>query len=289
MPDVFVSYATPDREAAYAIAAFLEERGLACWIAPRNVPPGADYGAAIMEAIGEVKALVLVLSEEANDSQYVRREVERAVSRTKPVLPVRIREVTPSGSLEFFVGANQWVDAFKSPMEAQLLPLVQVIRDLGGTAPAPSPRAAAIAAVDGLRQRRRLADRLVTPVLLAAGVALAAWFFFLRTPILTPQFLSGTWCEVGRDGHWREFVVLPNGHFTMAYHHPQVGDALTGTGLITVDGEELVLLWDGAEPEVQRSQRLQRVDEQTVQPLATSSDPDMATLPFRRCPRPAPG
>ncbi len=41
---------------------------------------------------------VLILSDQSNESQFVRKEVERAVSKTKPVLPVRIREVTPSGA-----------------------------------------------------------------------------------------------------------------------------------------------------------------------------------------------
>jgi hypothetical protein len=279
MPDVFVSYATPDREAAYAVAGFLEGRGITCWIAPRNVAPGADYGSAIMEAIGEVKALVLILSEDANSSQYVRREVERAVSRTKPVLPVRIREVTPSGSLEFFVGANQWVDAFKSPLEAQLLPLVQAIGNLAGTA-GPGPKAT-------IRPRRRLWPMLVAAGLAAvAAIAVAVWFFMLRAPALVPQFLAGVWCEVGQENHWREVVVTKDGRFTMAYHHPQVGDPLTGTGTISVADESLVLLWDGDGTVEERTQRLLRVDDQTLQPVTSSSDADLANLPFRRCPRP---
>lgn len=128
MSDIFVSYASPDREVAFRIVAFLEQNGIDCWVAPRDVPPGVEYGHAIIDGIAQSRALVLILSDQSNESQFVRKEVERAVSKTKPVLPVRIREVTPSGSLEFFISSAQWVDACKSPMEQHLLPLVAAIK-----------------------------------------------------------------------------------------------------------------------------------------------------------------
>jgi len=131
MADIFVSYASTDRDVAFRIVSFLEEHGIPCWVAPRDVPPGVEYGQAIIDGIGESRALVLILSDQSNESQFVRKEVERAVSKTKPVLPVRIREVTPSGSLEFFISSAQWVDAWKSPMEQQLLPLVAAIKEIG--------------------------------------------------------------------------------------------------------------------------------------------------------------
>src|SRR5215212_243764 len=147
MADIFVSYASPDRDVAFRIVAFLEEQGISCWVAPRDVGPGVDYGQAIIDGIEQSRALVLILSDQSNDSMFVKKEVERAVSKTKPVLPVRIREVTPSGSLEFFISSAQWVDAFRSPMEQHLLPLVNAIKSLGQpgaahvqSAPLPPPK-----------------------------------------------------------------------------------------------------------------------------------------------------
>src|SRR5215212_4122586 len=137
MADIFVSYASPDRDVAFRIVAFLEEQGISCWVAPRDVGPGVDYGQAIIDGIEQSRALVLILSDQSNDSMFVKKEVERAVSKTKPVLPVRIREVTPSGSLEFFISSAQWVDAFKSPMEHHLLPLVAAIKAIGNVGGAP--------------------------------------------------------------------------------------------------------------------------------------------------------
>jgi hypothetical protein len=134
MSDVFVSYASADREAAFRIVDYLESQGIRCWVAPRDVSPGMEYGEAIIDAIGRVRALVLVLSDHSNESTFVRKEVERAVSKTKPILPVRIREVKPAGALEFYISSAQWVDAWKSPLEQHLLPLVGAIRAMGDPA-----------------------------------------------------------------------------------------------------------------------------------------------------------
>ena len=40
--DVFISYAAKDRTVAEAACAALESEGIRCWIAPRDVLPGAD-------------------------------------------------------------------------------------------------------------------------------------------------------------------------------------------------------------------------------------------------------
>lgn len=181
MADIFVSYASPDRDVAFRIVEFLEQNGISCWVAPRDVAPGVDYGRAIIDAIEQSRALVLILSDQSNDSQFVQKEVERAVSKTKAVLPVRIREVTPSGSLEFFISTAQWVDAWKSPMEQHLLPLVNAIKAIGNPGAAPVRSAA-------LPPPKRSNAPVVAGIviaLLAAGAA--AWWFTSRSTAPTAQ------------------------------------------------------------------------------------------------------
>ena len=169
MPDIFVSYASADRDAAFRIVGFLEGQGIHCWVAPRDVAPGVEYGHAIINAIEQCKALVLVLSDQSNDSQFVRKEVERAVSKTKVVLPVRIREVTPSGSLEFYISSAQWVDAWKTPMEQHLMPLVAAIKAMN------SPDAAPVRSTPMHVSPAPVAPRSHSPLLLGiAALALLA-------------------------------------------------------------------------------------------------------------------
>lgn len=141
--DVFVSYATHDKLTADAVCATLEAAGVRCWIAPRDVTPGMDYGAAIVEGIRGSRIMVVVFSAHANDSQHIKREVERAVSHGVVVLPFRIEDTLPTASLEYFIGSVHWLDALSPPLEAHLKELQDFVQTSlerlrnGGNGPLP--------------------------------------------------------------------------------------------------------------------------------------------------------
>ncbi|MFN2384955.1 MAG: toll/interleukin-1 receptor domain-containing protein [Thermoanaerobaculia bacterium] len=118
--DVFVSYASHDKPVADAVCAALENRGVRCWIAPRDILPGLDWGAAIIGAINECRLMVLVFSSNANKSHQIRREVERAVSKGLTVIPLRIENVPPGKTLEYFISTPHWLDAITPPIEQHL-------------------------------------------------------------------------------------------------------------------------------------------------------------------------
>lgn len=144
--DVFVSYSQADRECAFELMSSLEASGLSVWIAPRDISPAADWAEAIIDAISEARFMVLVFSSHSNASPQVRREVERAVHKQIPVLPLRIENVAPSKSLEFFLSAQHWLDAFDPAREPQYARLCAYLTGrlradapteaLGDTAPA---------------------------------------------------------------------------------------------------------------------------------------------------------
>ena len=115
--DVFISYAQGDREWAEKICAQLEEAGIGCWTAPRDIAPGLAWPAAIAEAIRQCRAMIVVLSHHANESRQMAREVEMADSRHVPILPVRVEDVEPAGDMEYFVGNRQWADLYGGTME----------------------------------------------------------------------------------------------------------------------------------------------------------------------------
>jgi hypothetical protein len=92
----FVSHAKAEAKKAQEIAASLEERGLKCWIAPRDVTAGRTYGDEIIRGIESAKAFVLVLSNGSNGSAFVAREVERAVSKQKPIFVIRLANIEPA-------------------------------------------------------------------------------------------------------------------------------------------------------------------------------------------------
>lgn len=128
--DVFISYSSQDREVADAVCAALEQAGLACWMAPRDIMPGQDYGEAIVDGIKDSRVFVLVVSSSSIDSPQVRREAERAVNADLHVLPFRIEDVQPSRSLEYFISSAHWLDALTPPLAPHLDYLVAAVRRL---------------------------------------------------------------------------------------------------------------------------------------------------------------
>src|SRR5207245_2925831 len=100
-------------DAAYRLCRLLEEQGIGCWIAPRDVAPGADYGESIIRAIETTPTTVLLLSAHSNASVHVTHEVERATSKRKRVIPVRLEDVRPGPSLELHLATAHWLDAFR--------------------------------------------------------------------------------------------------------------------------------------------------------------------------------
>jgi hypothetical protein len=128
--DVFISYSQPDQHCAMEMVARIEEQGINCWIAPRDIAPSADWAAEIIEAISSARTMILVFSASSNDSPQVRREVERAVHKQVSILPFRIEDVLPSKSLEYFLSAQHWLDAFPPPREPHYARLCAYLKKL---------------------------------------------------------------------------------------------------------------------------------------------------------------
>jgi TolB-like protein len=124
---VFISYASHDADTANSICEFLERHGLSCWLAPRDVKPGARYADAIVQAISESNAMVLVLSASAVGSDHVAREVERAASKHKPIIAFRIDSAALDPGLEYFLSNSQWIDVPALGMTAALSKLAQAV------------------------------------------------------------------------------------------------------------------------------------------------------------------
>ena len=140
--DVFVSYSQPDRSQAIEMVSQLEARGIKVWVAPRDIAPSAEWAAEIIEAIGAAKIMVLVFSGASNSSPQVRREVERAVHRQVPILTVRIEDALPTKSMEYFLSAQHWLDAFPPPLAVHCEQLCREVSALLGAAPRIDVRAA---------------------------------------------------------------------------------------------------------------------------------------------------
>jgi hypothetical protein len=156
--DVFVSYSQPDRSPAFEVVSQLEASGIKVWVAPRDIAPSAEWAAEIIEAIGASKIMVLVFSGASNSSPQVRREVERAVHRQVPILTVRIEDALPTKSMEYFLSAQHWLDAFPPPMALYCQQLCREVSVLLGAAPLASVDSFAVPSAPRLTPRAAFTD-----------------------------------------------------------------------------------------------------------------------------------
>src|SRR6266404_5330868 len=175
-PTVFISYASQDAAVANSIAENLEHHGLRCWLAPRDVKPGALYADAIVAAINEAKALVLVLSGSAVTSSHVSREVERAASKRKPMIAFRIDAAPLSRALEYFLGESQWIDVRALGMPAALAKLAETVgQGLGQTAAADPAASAKPLKRTGGRAKLMVGASVVISVGVAVALGVHFW------------------------------------------------------------------------------------------------------------------
>ena len=129
-PEVLISYSKKDKKWADAACSILEARGIRCWIAPRDIPPGTEWGAAVIAGIDASKVMLLVFSASANESPRVRRELKRAIGKQLPVVPCRIADVKPAGAMKDALSNARWLDIFEPPVEVQLKRLADSVQAL---------------------------------------------------------------------------------------------------------------------------------------------------------------
>jgi len=167
---VFISHASQDSAVALALVETLEGRGIACWMAPRDVDAGSLYAEAIIRGINDAKAVVVVLSVNAIASANVGKEIERAAAKKRPIYALRMDGAPLTLALEYFLSESQWVDAQSGNLPSAFAKLTSAILK---SAPSASvtplrilPSSAAAAAANPRRRRSRS--------LLVAGIAVIA-------------------------------------------------------------------------------------------------------------------
>jgi formylglycine-generating enzyme required for sulfatase activity len=174
---VFISYASEDFAIADRVCRALENIASTCWMAPRDIPPGTDYPAAIVDGIREATVLVLILTDAAVQSPHILSEVGHAFNEKKRIIPFRISKVALPADLEYFLAMTQWLDAEAGPTGGNLKRLIEAVRAaLRGTSipvgPAPRSRVTVLTAA-----------LAVAVVLLGVG---AAYWMHIKPNTISP-------------------------------------------------------------------------------------------------------
>lgn len=115
--DIFISYSNKDKITANAICAHMEQNGLRCWYAPRDIEPGADWADSIISAINTARLMVLIFTDHSNISSQVLREVSNAVSAGIPIIPFRLTDEEPVKGMRYYLSTVHWLDAMNEDLE----------------------------------------------------------------------------------------------------------------------------------------------------------------------------
>jgi hypothetical protein len=181
MSDIFISYASADRECARELAAQLEHLGWGVWW-DREIQAGKTFAGVIEREIDQARCVIVLWSRAAVDSRWVRDEANEGLKRDV-LVPVLIDEIAPPLGFRSIHAANL-VGWKGDPSSGGFR---QLVRDLGKVlgpprsgAPQPplrqtqrpQPRSH-----DATRKGRRwLVPAVAALVLLGAGAAGVAYF-----------------------------------------------------------------------------------------------------------------
>lgn len=90
MKKIFVSYSRTDKEYANRLADDLTARGFSVWI-DKRIEHGSDWFEEIEQAIYHADAIVVVMSPEAEHSEWCKKEILLAMREKKPLYPILLR------------------------------------------------------------------------------------------------------------------------------------------------------------------------------------------------------
>lgn len=108
---VFISYSSRDYDLACTIRKFLSENRIHCWMAPESIPAGGDYSRAIPGAIEKCDVFLLILSENSQQSKWVPKELDLAITYDKTVIPFHVDQSEIAKPFHFRLVDVQIVDA----------------------------------------------------------------------------------------------------------------------------------------------------------------------------------
>ena len=124
--DVFISYKAEEFDDALWVKEQLEAAGISCWMAPMSIRGGASYAEEIPQGIRGSRVFVLILSEKAQQSKWVPRELDQAINCRKVILPFALDDCKLSDEFGFYLSNVQRYDASRDRERT----MERMIRDL---------------------------------------------------------------------------------------------------------------------------------------------------------------
>ena len=106
MAKIFVSYSRKDSATARKIIQALKDMGQDVWVDWEDIPPAADWLQQIFHGIENSEAFIFLVSPDSAASEVCKVEVGHAEQNAKRIIPVEIRKVSPSDTIEIIRKLN---------------------------------------------------------------------------------------------------------------------------------------------------------------------------------------
>lgn len=132
---VFISYSSRDREFVKQLVETLQAMGVACWVAPEMIPAGSSYAREIPKAIRECEVFLLLLSKTSQDSIWVEKETDSAISNRKNIIPFQLDDTPLNDAFRFYLNNVQMISYAQNP-DMAMRELKEQLRELGQEATA---------------------------------------------------------------------------------------------------------------------------------------------------------
>lgn len=169
MYDVFISYCSKNQKQADRIHKALIDQGYVCWYAPSDLYGTEDFVQVIPPAIKDSKAFLLLLSEDAQNSKWVYRELRMADEQDKPIFTFFLENFTLNETFSFLLQSNHHYMP-NMRLKEQISHLLTDLPKVLGLPEPPPP------------QPKKYFLPLLLGVLAAIAFLIAGWFFFFRGP-----------------------------------------------------------------------------------------------------------
>jgi len=169
--EVFISYASVDRERVLPIADRLGAAGVSVWLDRRKIEGATFWAEEIVRGIKACKVVLLMCSDASMRSWAVKQEIQLAGERQKALLPVILNPCSYPEQIEFFLAGRHWIEVTGRPEDEWLPPLLRALARAGvrhGAATSVPPAGPDLAvaplsldwSLEGLRALARFTDQI---------------------------------------------------------------------------------------------------------------------------------
>ena len=99
--DVFISYSRKDSERVNRIVDILSAKGISAWMDKDGIESGDAFKTVIVSAIDNSGVFLFLSSIFSNSSEWTVKEVNLAIYKKKPIIPIRLDETEYNPSILF--------------------------------------------------------------------------------------------------------------------------------------------------------------------------------------------